>query len=331
MTLREISTYGEECIARKFHHAAPFAILHGVEFTLMDFLAAIDVAYSTAYGVVNAALLRLQYPLMVCAAYGLLEWLLPRRKANSWRSYLRAARFVAASVLINTIVLALAEHLVQSLHLRPLAIVDLRGLTESPWLPQRVAGWIAAAFAISLIGNVFYYWLHRAQHRVQVLWRQHSVHHSIREMSAASSYHHFTEDILQFVFVVVPMSILLGVESGPVPWIVLAITATHSYFIHSSTRLHLGWLRYVIGDNRFHRLHHSLEPKHFNKNFGTSTPLWDVLFGTAYFPSKDEWPEVGLEGVSEPETVKEYLVRPFVSVGREQTMGARLDVVSRRR
>ena len=37
----------------------------------------------------------------------------------------------------------------------------------------------------------------------------------------------------------------------------MAITATHSYFIHSSTRLHLGWLRYVIGDNRFHRLHHS--------------------------------------------------------------------------
>ena len=41
----------------------------------------------------------------------------------------------------------------------------------------------------------------------------------------------------------------------------------------------------MIADNRFHRIHHSIQPQHFDKNFGAGTSLWDQLFGTAYFPA----------------------------------------------
>ena len=67
----------------------------------------------------------------------------------------------------------------------------------------------------------------------------------------------------------------------------------------------------MIGDNQFHRIHHSLEERHFNRNFGTITPLWDVLFGTACFPKAGEWPKVGLADVPEPKTLREYLLMPF--------------------
>jgi sterol desaturase/sphingolipid hydroxylase (fatty acid hydroxylase superfamily) len=162
-----------------------------------------------------------------------------------------------------------------------------------------------------MASNGFYYWLHRAQHRIPWLWRFHRVHHSITEMSATSSYHHFTEDLFQFTAVTVPMAFLLGVEQGPVPWIVLTVASTHAYFVHSSANINIGPLRYVIGDNRFHRIHHSLEARHFNRNFGTITPLWDVLFGTAWFPKADEWPKVGLADVPEPTTMRDYLLMPF--------------------
>lgn len=266
--------------------------------------------YSLAYAVANAAVLRLWSPALICLAYLSLEVVLPRSR-NSLASYLRAGHFLAISIVVNTVLLTIAEAATNVYTIKPLAVLDLTPLTTSEHLPVRVLGWLAAAFSIAMIGNFFYYWLHRAQHAIPWLWRVHRVHHSITEMSATSSYHHVAEDMLQFACVVLPMAFLLGQIAGPVPWLVLVIVGTQVYYVHSSTRLSIGPLRYVIGDNTFHRIHHSLEERHFDKNFGTITPLWDVLFGTAYFPSKAEWPKVGLSGIAEPKTARQYLMMPF--------------------
>ena len=266
--------------------------------------------YSIAYGVVNSMLIRLAYPAGACLIYLLPELFLPRSR-NSLQSYMRAAYFMVAAIAINTIVLKVMDSAIGAHGISPLAVLDLRPLTESPDLAPRVAGWLAAALGIAMLGNFFYYWMHRAQHRVPLLWRFHKVHHSIEELSATASFHHVAEDLFQFAAVTMPMAILLGVQSGPVPWLVLVIAGTHAYFIHSSAAFNIGPLRYVICDNRFHRIHHSREPTHLGRNFGTSTPLWDVLFGTAYFPRADEWPRVGLEETASPRTLHDYLFMPF--------------------
>lgn len=67
----------------------------------------------------------------------------------------------------------------------------------------------------------------------------------------------------------------------------------------------------VIVDNRFHRIHHSLDEKHFDKNFGIAMSLWDWIFGTAHWPSKDEWPKVGVAGVDQPRNVVDFLALPW--------------------
>jgi sterol desaturase/sphingolipid hydroxylase (fatty acid hydroxylase superfamily) len=275
-------------------------------------LAFLAEAYSTVYGLVNSMVLRLAFPAQVCLVYFLLETILPRGSGrNSLGSYGRGAVFVAASVAINTFVLEAATWLIDVDHVKPLAVLDLSPLTESEFLPVRVLGWFVAAFAIMMIGNFFYYWLHRAQHRFAWMWRFHRVHHSITEMSATNGYHHIAEDLFQFTAVTVPMAFLLGVATGPVPWIVLTIASTHAYFIHSSANINIGPFRYILGDNRYHRIHHSLEERHFDRNFATLTPLWDLMFGTAHFPRADEWPKVGLSDTSEPKTMRDYLLMPF--------------------
>jgi len=273
-------------------------------------LAFLGDAYSIAYGLVNALAIRLIYPAGSCLLFLLPELLLPRSR-NSVRSYLRAGTFMATAVALNTVVIKALDGSMDALQLPPLAVLDLRPLTESDSLGLRLAGWLAAALGIAMVGNFFYYWLHRAQHRYAWLWRFHRVHHSIEEMSATASYHHVAEDLFQFAAVTLPMAVLLGVQSGPVPWIVVVLAGTHTYFIHSSARFNIGPLRYLLCDNRFHRIHHSLEPPHRDRNFGTSTPLWDLLFGTAWFPRRDEWPKVGLAEVAEPRTIRDYLLMPF--------------------
>lgn len=279
-----------------------------------------DRAYSFAYGIVNSALIRIEYPAATCAIFLIFELLLPRQK-NSWASYFRGARFVFVGLLINTAILAAltaasgvdqvaAGSRSETRH-QPLAFLDLSPLTTSPDFWTRAMGYAIATFGIGCLADFFYYWMHRAQHRLSWFWRFHRVHHSITEMSATNSYHHVAEDLFQFVWITIPLSVLLGVESGPVPWIVIVVLNTHSYFLHSSANINIGPLRYIFSDNRIHRVHHSVEGRHLNRNFATSTPIWDVLFGTAYFPKPNEWPAVGLDEVAEPRSVKQYLLMPF--------------------
>src|SRR5437879_4170661 len=225
-------------------------------------LELVDSAYSQAYGMANSLLIRLEYPAVTCLAFFVLEVLLPRQR-SSLASYLRGFGFIALSVAINTVVLTVLIALsgtdqaasgIAGKQLRqPLAFLDLSPLTNSDQLSVRLLGYALATFGIACITDFFYYWLHRAQHRFAWLWRFHRIHHSITDLNATNSYHHVAEDLFQFVAITIPMSFLLGVEAGPVPWIAIVVVQTHSYFIHSNTRVNIGPLRSIFSDNYIHR------------------------------------------------------------------------------
>lgn len=106
-----------------------------------------------------------------------------------------------------------------------------------------------------------------------------------------------------------PTSLIVADVGQALPYANLLLWL-HIVWIHSPTRFHFGPLRALFADNRFHRIHHSLEERHFDRNFGAFTTLWDRLFGTAYFPEADEWPAVGLAEVGEPADLREWLDLP---------------------
>jgi sterol desaturase/sphingolipid hydroxylase (fatty acid hydroxylase superfamily) len=243
---------------------------------------------------------------LVAPVYVLIEVLLPKARV-SWRSRVQSATFIAISTPVAALVFAGYAFLWNVLGLQPLWTLRLGDrlahLTPWPWV-----GMTAAAVLAAIVADFFFYWMHRAQHRF--FWRFHSVHHAIEELSALSCYHHASEEFFRVLFFVTPMSLLV-VEPGPAPFVLGAIVANHTYFVHSSTRLNWGPLRYIFDDNRFHRIHHSKDPAHHNKNFGGFCTLWDQLFGTAYFPARDEWPDVGLDDMAEPQSMWAYLVAPF--------------------
>jgi sterol desaturase/sphingolipid hydroxylase (fatty acid hydroxylase superfamily) len=264
--------------------------------------------YSLAYGLVNGMAIKVTYLSCVFGAYFLVEQLLPLSR-NSRRSYGRAIRFWMATVTLNGVIFALIYQVLDKDKLTARWIIDLSLPTHS--MPVQILGTIAATLAGLISGNLLYYWFHRAQHATPFLWRFHKVHHSITEMSALNSYHHITEDALQYVLTIAPMLLLIQFTSGAMPWIVAAILGTQAFYVHSSANINIGPLRYLIGDNRFHRIHHSTEERHFGKNFGTTTPIWDMLFRTAYFPKPGEWPQTGLSEMAEPKSVREFITIPF--------------------
>lgn len=204
-----------------------------------------------------------------------------------------------------------------------LAVVDARGVGLQidpsgafglPW--WAIVPVVGIAFAV--VQDFFFYWGHRIQHRW--LWRWHAPHHAIRNMTAANSWHHWTEILMHGLLVSLPMS-LLSPGFGARPFLIGVLLSWQPIYLHSATRLQLGpFLRRIIVDGRFHRIHHSLEPRHFDRNFGAVTPLWDWLFKTAHFPGKDEWPDVGVAGIEDARTIRDWSMMPWRSRGRPEAL-----------
>jgi sterol desaturase/sphingolipid hydroxylase (fatty acid hydroxylase superfamily) len=233
------------------------------------------------------------------------------RNKYSLKSRLRAAMFWVVYIAITVAFATAFNTLWGRLGIKPLFTLSLAGFGASPHKLVNVVGWIVTPVLTVIVGEFFYYWFHRAQHTFRFLWVFHAEHHAIREMSAWNSNHHFTEEIFRIPCILIPLSLLVHVDPGVVPALAWLVIGVQGQYIHSHTRLSLGPLRYVVADNRFHRIHHSIEERHYNKNFGSFTSVWDSVFGTAHFPRRDEWPDTGIVEHDEAQRLGEFLFRPL--------------------
>ncbi|MDF7776002.1 sterol desaturase family protein [Sphingomonas sp. AOB5] len=229
-----------------------------------------------------------------------LELLLPRGR-NSIAGRIPGLMFWAIWLPATWAVYGLFHQFWAYLGIRPLIVLPL----SLDWTGAIAV--IAAPIVGAMVGDFFFYWFHRAQHRW--LWRYHAVHHSIREMSAANSYHHISEPVVHTLLYLIPTSLIVS-YTGPVAPAMTVLLYLHASYIHSPAAISFGPGRALFVDNRFHRIHHSLDEKHFDHNFGAFTTIWDRLFGTAWYPAKDEWPDVGLAEVDQPRTVAEWITLP---------------------
>jgi sterol desaturase/sphingolipid hydroxylase (fatty acid hydroxylase superfamily) len=246
----------------------------------------------------------------------LLELIFPKSR-NSAASRIRGTVFLCCYFAANALIFPVIYREMGALGIKPLFTIDLSFLSASAYSPLRFVGGIVTTLLILQPFEFFYYWFHRLQHTSRFLWAFHAEHHSLEEMSALNCYHHISEDLFRFPFITIPTSLLFHFQQGYVPWIIVTVLGLQSIYEHSSTTLNIGWLRYVYPDNRYHRIHHSREPEHFNKNFGSASAVWDFMFGTLYRPKPGEWPQTGVEGSPEAHNVSTYFSRPFRKVASE--------------
>jgi sterol desaturase/sphingolipid hydroxylase (fatty acid hydroxylase superfamily) len=172
--------------------------------------------------------------------------------------------------------------------------------------------WWMQFFVASVVMDGVLYWTHRALHAQPALWAFHSVHHSPREMTALANFRFHAGDVLirglaQFV-----PGLLLGVPLWawlPSVWIQVALDG----LAHSGLGWSYGPLGRVLVSPRFHRLHHSAEPGHRDRNFGMTYSFWDRMFGTA--DARAEEPRAyGLPDAVLPPSFLRQLAHPFVQL-----------------
>ncbi len=164
--------------------------------------------------------------------------------------------------------------------------------------------------ACLVIADFVQYWVHRAFHRVPLLWRFHRVHHSVRAMDwLAGSRLHLVDVIITRGLVLLPL-VLLGFDELAI-FAYLGFVSFHAVFIHANFAPRLSWLERWIVMPRFHHWHHARESKAIDKNFAVHLPWIDRIFGTKYLPH-DKWPSsYGIVGERAPDGYLNQLVWPF--------------------
>jgi sterol desaturase/sphingolipid hydroxylase (fatty acid hydroxylase superfamily) len=131
-----------------------------------------------------------------------------------------------------------------------------------------------------LLADLFMYWWHWANHRIIFLWRFHKFHHSDTKLNSSSAVRfHIVELALSFVLKA-PVFALLGIN---VPTVILygLLLLPVTVLNHSNVRigdLTDRFLRQFITSPHMHRLHHSVNVKETDSNYGAILPYWDRLF-----------------------------------------------------
>ncbi len=177
-------------------------------------------------------------------------------------------------------------------------------------------GWLGSVLAVAvflLIYDFFYYWWHRAQHASPWLWAVHELHHGERHINVTTSArHHWLEEPMRLFVVLLPMSLLFRLD-GPSVGLVFTVAMFWGYFIHLNLKLSLGLLTGAFGGPQYHRIHHSIEFQHHNRNFAALFPIWDWVFGTQYLPTAEEWPDTGITERPQPNSWPHALFGPFTA------------------
>ncbi|TWB96290.1 sterol desaturase/sphingolipid hydroxylase (fatty acid hydroxylase superfamily) [Bradyrhizobium macuxiense] len=163
------------------------------------------------------------------------------------------------------------------------------------WIKLPTEGyWWYVSFAIVVVAlDLYKYTFHRLQHAIPFLWAMHSFHHSANGITFITGGRHFwLERVLSDAFLPI-MAILFRIPPD------MAIAAAFIFFVpdacaHLNVRIPLGRFVTWINNPQWHRIHHSVQIEHRDKNFAAFFPLLDILFGTAWVPKPDEYPATGL-------------------------------------
>ncbi len=159
-----------------------------------------------------------------------------------------------------------------------------------------------------LVFDFAVYFLHYLHHRIPVLWEFHKVHHSAEVLTPITLYRMHPVDLFLTGLAAAALTglgfavffYLTGKEPSPYTLFNLNIIVFAFYLAGYNLRHSHIWLNYPAWLSKIfvspaqHQIHHSSDPKHFDKNMGLIFSFWDGLFGTLYIPRTYEKLKYGL-------------------------------------
>jgi sterol desaturase/sphingolipid hydroxylase (fatty acid hydroxylase superfamily) len=160
-----------------------------------------------------------------------------------------------------------------------------------------------------LASDFLLYWIHRGFHGGK-LWKYHAVHHSSQELEWISAARFHPVNIFLGT-VAVDVTLLLAGISPEVMVVVGPFSIAYSAFVHANLNWTLGPFKYLLASPVFHRWHHTAADAGGEKNFASTFPLLDLMFGTFYMPARELPKAYGVDESEFPEGFGGQLIYPF--------------------
>ncbi|MBC7898540.1 MAG: sterol desaturase family protein [Saprospiraceae bacterium] len=173
---------------------------------------------------------------------------------------------------------------------------------------------------------------HFLAHKIPFLWPFHEIHHSAEVLTPVTVHRvHPVEELTNGLVAGVFTGLLAGtyasMSGGSVePYALFGLNIiSFVYYLsvyqlrHSHIWLSFGpILSYIIVSPAQHQIHHSIDKKHWNKNYGFTFAIWDWMFGALYVPKEREEITFGVPDVEQSDfsTVRKLYLLPFVKSAR---------------
>lgn len=165
--------------------------------------------------------------------------------------------------------------------------------------PPMLAG--ATTTVVQVLALEFGYWaLHYAFHKIPWMWAIHRVHHSAEVMTPLTEWRQHPVEFVAFANV---LTLAMGLSYGTMSWLFGPGAEPFTLFqlnlvlvLHLLTFHHLrhsgvwiaatGWLGRLVHSPAHHQIHHSTDPRHFDRNLGYALSVYDWAFGTLWLPER---------------------------------------------
>lgn len=308
----------------------------------MDFTEIAQVAMSKISGFTDNANLRHFWIYVLC---GMIIAIIAHRiggderkfhtvffRKEVWRS--RSAFIDYTVLMLNPIIFVFAlDWLLKSLWtLVPLIANSIRDLgAELPTEGGSV--WVAVALTVTLylVNDFMRWWLHYLQHKVPLLWEFHKIHHSAEHLNFATAERFHPFDTVFFSFgsitsAAIVNGLFLGFFGDQLTVYQLGganVIYFGSNLIGGVLRHSPAWVSYGPRIERWlispamHQIHHSSDPKHWDKNMGGGLAIWDRMGGTLYVPEGREELKFGIgEETGEYQSLYGVYVEPVLKAAR---------------
>jgi sterol desaturase/sphingolipid hydroxylase (fatty acid hydroxylase superfamily) len=191
--------------------------------------------------------------------------------------------------------------------LLPTAAVGVALLAEARgWGLLNALGvpYVAAVLISVLALDLAIYLQHVLFHAVPALWRLHRMHHADLDIDVTTGVRFHPVEILLSLLIKIAVIAALGAPALAVLIFEVLLNAT-SMFNHSNIRMPPAVdriVRLLVVTPDMHRVHHSIERRETNSNFGFNFPWWDRLFGTyrAQPAAGHDGMTIGIESFRDP-------------------------------
>ena len=173
------------------------------------------------------------------------------------------------------------------------------------------------------------YLQHLMFHAVPLFWRLHRMHHADLDFDVTTGARFHPIEIILSMLIKFAVILALGPPALAVLIFEILLNAS-SMFNHGNVRIPAAIdrvLRWAVVTPDMHRVHHSINPRETNSNFGFSLPWWDHLFGSyrAEPQAGHEAMTIGIAQFRSPRELRldRMLLQPFRSEDGGFSIGRR--------